>query len=365
MIEKAIPQTFDDYIGQDKAKETLQIVLESTTKQINDLLKQNTKEAQHEAAMYMPPSILLIGPPGYGKTRLARIYAEDMNRRSKKYKWPIWAQNNNGKINQGVQNWNGVGLPDEPYSFAAIEGKDIKTAQFLDHYLYYLQIQGVLFIDECQSIPSKFHEHFLRIMTEQKYYSEIGDGLTDHFGFTLISATTHEGKIFRPFLERFKLVIMMEPYTSQNIEDMVVQYCSKMGYSVQKDALSILVDRSRNNPRTVTQNLDILFMFKESKNITKYDALKATSLRGIHHHGLTTRDAQILKILSKNGPLGEEALSEMVDAVDVKNYKVWERYLIHRQFVIPTKSGRIITNDGKKALEAIEKEEDQTLNGES
>ena len=352
MIEQATPKIFDEYIGQTKAKEILQTVLNSTKQQMRNILAKNNQEAFNEAAMLMPPSILIIGPPGYGKTRLAQIYASQMYQLSKSEDWPQWASDNQ---NYGKEVWNGIGLPNEPYFFAATEGKDLSTAKILDHYFFYLQVQGVLFIDECQTIPEKMHEYFLRIMTEQKYQSKIANKLIDHFGFTLIGATTHEGKLFRPFLERFKLIITLENYTEKELSDMILQYCNKLDYNIEANALQLLISRSRDNPRTITQNLDMFLMIKgfESHNISLADAQKATELRGIGDYGLMSRDIQILKTLEEHSPLGAEVLCTIIDAVDIDNYKAWERYLINKGYIIPTRAGRILTEKGRKILKEI------------
>lgn len=354
MIKNATPETFDDYIGQIKAKETLKTVLDNIRVQIKNILETKTNNSLSEASMFMPPSIIIIGPPGYGKTQLAQIYASNIVKMAKSDKWPLWAVKRDGVKNYGRENWDGVGLPSEPYYFASIEGSNIDSVETLDHYLYYLQIQGVLFIDECQSIPSKMHEHFLRIMSEQKYQSKIANKLLDHYGFTLIGTTTHEGRIFRPFLERFRLTITMDPYTEEDISNIILHYCNKLNYKLEDEALEILINRSRDNPRNITQNLDMIFISKDGGIITKEDALKATELRGIGPYGLTNKDIQILNALNKYGTLGAEVLSEIIDAVDIKNYKIYERYLLNKEYILPTKSGRVLTKKGKEILKEFE-----------
>ena len=353
MIEQAVPTTINSYIGQEKAKELLTVVLSSTKRKMKELMMDRGSVALNNSAMFMSPSILIIGPPGYGKTRLAQIYFEEINRLAQTEKWPIWAIDDYGNANYGTNVWSGPGLPNEPYFFAEIEGKDILNSNILDHYFYYLQIQGVLFIDEFQNIPRKLHDHFLKIMSEQKYYSKIANRVMDHYGFTLMGATTHEAKISRAFRERFKLTIVMEQYTEEQIKQIILYYVNKLQYSIDDEAVELLINRSRDNPRTITQNLDMLFLMKEDKIITSDDAKKATELRGVGEFGLTSRDVNILRILYEHGSTGAETLSNLIDAVDVKNYLETERYLVNRGYIIPTRKGRELTSKGKEIIKGI------------
>lgn len=351
MIEQAIPQTFDDYIGQEKTKEALKIILTNLEKQIQQTIGNNrTLQSMTDASFLMPPSILIIGPPGYGKTRIAKIYAEQFYKLSQKNQWPIWAQKTH---NEGKQVWGGPGIPNQPYFFAGIEGKDLVNTSILNTYLYYLQIYGVLFIDECHLIPKKIQDSFLNIMTDYTYYNFFSGLIEKHYGFTLIAATTHEHKLNRAFMERFKLIIHMEEYTGEELKKMAIQYCNKTGYSIDDLAAKEIVDRSRKNPRILTQIIDMTMMIKNNTTIEINDIIHASELKGIFKHGLTQKDIKILNILKENGVASAQTLCEMIDSVDIRNYKIIERYLINQNYIIPTNKGRKLTTQGEFILKTI------------
>ena len=111
-----------------------------------------------------------------------------------------------------------------------------------------------------------------------------------------------------------------------------------------------MVDRSRDNPRVTTQNLDMLFMIKDIGHITIQDALKATELRGIGLHGLMDRDMKVLETIGQYGPIGKNILVDILDFVDISNYELIERYLLNKGYIISTSRGRILTDKGKKIL---------------
>ena len=144
------------------------------------------------------------------------------------------------------------------------------------------------------------------------------------------------------------------PVLPENLAAIIAHYCKKLDFSITLDAVNLLVDRSRENPRTITQNLDMLFMMKDNSNINIQDALKATELRGIGVHGLMEKDIKILKILGEYGKVGAETLSEIIDSVDIKNYKVWERYLINKELIIPSRGGRELTKKGQQVLKELQ-----------
>jgi Holliday junction DNA helicase RuvB len=346
------PQSFDEYVGQPTAKQLLQTVLKNIRFTMKELMGNKTYEEMKKAAYYMPPSLLIIGPPGYGKTRLSNLYAQELVKMAQDDKWPIWEKGNKTT----VVDWKGPGDPSAPYYFASLEGKNIPDQKVLDSYLYYLQVQGVLFIDEFHTIPRKLQNHFLLLMQDHQFYSLIEDRLMDHYGFTLIGATTDESKISRPFRERFKLVVMMEPYTMEDQKEIIRQYANKAKLTLGPGVLELLADRTRDCPRIIIQNMEMLEMVKNGQPnhlVIKEDAISALKMRSIGPYGLMPKDIKVLNILKEYNSVGAETLTEMLDFVNVQNYRVHERYLVERGYVMPTKAGRIITNLGKKILNDI------------
>jgi len=346
------PQSFDEYVGQPTAKQLLQTVLKNIRFTMKELMGNKTPEEMKKAAYYMPPSLLIIGPPGYGKTRLSNLYAQALVKMAKDEQWPIWEKSG---VNT-VIDWQGPGDPIKPYNFAVLGGEDLTNVKALNNYLDYLQIQGVLFIDEFHTIPRKLQTHFLLLMQDHKFYSVIENKIRDHYGFTLIGATTDEAKISRPFRERFKLAVIMEPYTIEDQKEIIRQYANKVKLNLGPGTLELLADRTRDCPRTIVQNMEMLEMVKNGQSnnlVTKTDALEALKMRSIGPYGLMPRDVKILRILDEYKSVGVETLIEMLDFVTVQNYKLYERYLVEREYIIPTTQGRVLTIKGKQILNKL------------
>lgn len=343
-IDNIAPQKFEEYVGQEDAKNVLKFIIDSFEQKINKTIKE---EGYAASAEIFAPSILIIGQPGMGKTRLANIYINEMLSLSEKNKWPLFKE-------KGVQEWNCKGLPDKPFKFSHIEGSNIKDEDILDYYLYYIQIHGVLFIDEFQSIPKKIHDNFLRIMHEGEYFSGIADRVVKRKGFTIIGATTDESKISRAFRERFKYIIQLQKYDKEEQVRIVIYIADKMGLSINLHAAEVIAKRSRNNPRNIVQIMETLELMNiNDKSVSVKEALEATKLRGIGPYGLTKRDVRVLEALNKHGRIGAETLSDMIGFNTSDNYRVWERFLIEEEYLLPQAGGRNITQKGKNVLKEI------------
>ena len=191
-------------------------------------------------------------------------------------------------------------------------------------------------------------------MHEGEYHSGIVDRVIKRKGLTIIGATTDEAKISRAFRERFKYIIPLQKYTKEEQNRIAIHTADKMGLSITFEAVKILAERSRNNPRNIVQIMETLELMNiNDKHISTKEALIATKLRGLGEYGLTKRDIEVLTALKEHGRIGASTLSDMIGFNTVDNYRVWERFLIEEGYLLPQAGGRRITSKGNKILKEI------------
>lgn len=351
------PRGWDEYVGQEDAKQALEVMIRDLQAQMTAALTADAASGSLSTAPYVQPMhILIVGSYGTGKTTLSKIYASRISSLARSEGWPRWGVNGPGSHDDTVEEWTS-GIPSQPYRFAEIEGGKIENYRLLDAYLYNLQVQGVLFVDEFQDVPRKLQSEFYSIMHDGKWRTSDGE-VKRHYGFTLIAATTDDSRIARPLLSRFGLVVRLKPYDADETAQIIARAADKLGLRLTSAASRVLLDRGRDNPRTVVQNVDMLkrLMRSEGKTspATKDDAERATRLRDIGQHGLTSKDAEVLRLLSQGSPVGAKTIAETLNFGSEDNYtEIVEPFLLQRRYIVPTARGRVITEEGRKVIEEI------------
>lgn len=298
------PQLLDDYIGQAKAKEMLNVYIRAARERGDAL-----------------DHVLFYGPPGLGKTTLAGIIANEMGV--------------NIKITSGP-------AIEKPGEMAAI--------------LNNLQEKDVLFVDEIHRLNRQVEEVLYPAMEDYAIDIMIGKGATarsirlDLPKFTLVGATTRAGMLTAPLRDRFGVVHRMEYYTTEELVTIIKRSARVLEVGIDEAGALALARRSRGTPRLANRLLKRVRDFAQVKydGVITYDvANKALDMLEVDKLGLDKGDRSILEtIIYKfaGGPVGLDTLAAALGEDSGTLEDVYEPYLIQNGLIQRTPRGRIVTD---------------------
>lgn len=297
------PQTLEEYVGQERMKESLRICIEAA--------KQRNEALDHT---------IFYGPPGLGKTTIAHIIAREMGA-----------------------------------SLRSTSGLVLTHAGDLAAILTNLQEHDVLFIDEIHRLPASVEEALYPAMEDYQLDLVIGQGPAartvklDLPRFTLVGATTRAGALTSPLRDRFGLVHRLEFYSPTELETIVARSARVLGISITSEGAREIAGRARGTPRIVNRLIKRVRDYaqvKASGQITQTVAEDALAWLGVDTAGFDEMDRQILlTIIDKfaGGPVGVESLAAAVHEDKGTLEDVHEPYLIQAGFLERTGRGRQAT----------------------
>ena len=296
------PQKLEEYIGQTKVKENMQIYIEAAKKRGEPL-----------------DHCLFYGPPGLGKTTIANIIANEMK--------------SNIKITSGP-------AIEKPGDLAAI--------------LTNLSEYDVLFIDEIHRLSKNVEEILYPALEDYTLDIIIGKGPSarsiriDLPKFTLIGATTKAGSLTTPLRDRFGIIHKLELYSPEELSVIVKRSANILGVEIEDNSAMEIARRSRGTPRIANRLLkrvrDYASVLGDGE-ITLKIAKHALNKLEIDELGLDETDRRMLDMMItqyQGRPVGVDtiatSLGEEVDTIE----DVYEPYLIQIGFISRTPRGRIV-----------------------
>jgi Holliday junction DNA helicase RuvB len=239
--------------------------------------------------------------------------------------------------------------------------KDVKSlAQQLDYAGYLAEGEkvgqtkpAIVFLDEIHNLPLKGQE-YLGIAMEQwvlpvqvKGGEEILQWLPE---FTLVGATTNDGKLSKPFRDRFKLRFVYTTYSFSEAQEIVRYHARRLKVEISPEAVDEVAKRGRGVPRILVGYLERVrdYAVAHGRNlVTKDDALTMFQMMNVNDDGLTSADIALLIALFKtNAPVGLENLSIMLNESPGTISGTLEPFLIQKGLIVRGGRGRIITNEG-------------------
>ncbi len=313
------PQTFSEYVGQDRLKKNLQLAI--------DAAKKRSEPIDH---------VLLYGPPGLGKTTMAGVIANEM----------------------------GVGL-------RVTAGPAIERAGDLASILTNLQDGDILFIDEIHRLSRAVEEILYAAMEDFKLDIVIGKGPAarsvrlDLPKFTVIGATTRTGSLAAPLRDRFGHLYRLEFYTPNDIEKIIRRSAQILQTEIHENSAKALSERSRQTPRIANRLLKRVRDYADVNGdgiIDHVNTTKALEMLEIDELGLDPADRQMLRAMYENyqdRAVGLNTIAALTGDETSTIEDFYEPYLLQIGFLERTPRGRKITKKAVNHLESKNKSENK------
>jgi Holliday junction DNA helicase RuvB len=297
------PSRLDEFVGQSKVKESLQIAI--------DAAKQRKEPLDHT---------LFFGPPGLGKTTLALLMAKEM----------------------------GVAI-------RTTSGPVLERPGDLVGMLTSLAAGDILFIDEVHRLRPALEEFLYPAMEEYRVDVRIADGPHAQTipmpleRFTLIGATTRFGLLTPPMRARFGLVERLHYYPPDDLVQIVTRSAGILGVPTDAAGVAEIARRSRGTPRVANRLLKRVRDYAQVRaagRITAAVAVEALKRLDVDEFGLDDMDARILKTIIEmfeGGPVGLQTIGAAVGEDPGTLEEVYEPFLMQQGFLARTPRGRCAT----------------------
>ena len=303
-LERALrPKLLQEYVGQAKAREQLEIFIGAA--------KKRSEALDH---------VLLFGPPGLGKTTLSHIIAAELGVNMRQTSGPVL---------------------EKPKDLAAL--------------LTNLEKNDVLFIDEIHRLSPVVEEILYPALEDYQIDIMIGEGPAarsiklDLQPFTLVGATTRAGMLTNPLRDRFGIVARLEFYTPEELTRIVTRSSALMQAPIDAQGSMEIARRSRGTPRIANRLLRRVRDYADVKGdgrITQEMAQRALAMLDVDPEGFDVMDRKLLEAVIHRfdgGPVGLDNIAASIGEESGTIEDVIEPYLIQQGFLQRTPRGRMAT----------------------
>jgi Holliday junction DNA helicase RuvB len=312
-VEQSLrPRRLDDFVGQERVKEQLDVALEAA--------KGRGDALDH---------VLLVGPPGLGKTTLATIIREEL----------------------------GVGI-------RTVAGPALERKGDMAAILTSLEPRDVLFVDEIHRVNRAIEEILYPALEDFRLDIIVGQGagartLTlDLPAFTLVGATTRTGLLTTPLRDRFGMTFRLGYYEREELASIVRRSAGILGVEIDAGAADEIARRARGTPRVanrILRRIRDVAQVRHAGAVTLDIAREALELLEVDEAGLERTDRDLLAAVAHKfggGPVGLSTLAVSLGEEPDTIEDVYEPYLLQLGFLQRTPRGRTITTLGREHLGA-------------
>lgn len=296
------PKNFNEFQGKKELKQNLKVYLKSA--------KLRNVQLDH---------CLIYGPPGLGKTTLAKIIANEMKS-----------------------------------NIISIQGTDLLTKVDWVNLIYSLSEKDILFIDEVHAINNSCYEMIYSTMEDFKLNISIGKEMNSKITtvdvpkFTLIAATTKLGNLPNPFEDRFGIIVNLTEYEPEEIVEILKFNCMKKNIKMDDSVLKIIAIHSKGVPRIAKRILARVIDYNIYKNLDIFKTLKNI---GIYELGLNELDISYLNLIKSSNHIGLKTISQILKIDEKTLLDKVEPFLIKMNLILKGSFGRKLTQKGYEYLE--------------